>query len=377
MTVLIVTDAWHPQVNGVVRALEKTIEQLRASGTHVELVSPDQYRTIPCPTYPEIRLAMVRYATIAARLDALGDRVTHVHIATEGPLGQKVRRYCRRKGLAFTTSFHTRFPDYVAMRSWCPADWVWPLVARFHAAGARTMVATDRLGNELRTRGVKRLHRWPLGVDTDLFTPDRAPHPLLADLPRPIRLYVGRVAIEKNVEALLTLPQRGSTVIVGGGPDLDQLRARYPHALFLGPRFGEELASLYVGADVFVFPSRTDTFGLVMVEALACGTPVAAFPVQGPLDIVGAKGRGMHGSRRPVGALGDRLGAAIQHALKANRADCVAEARHYGWDRCTQAFRAGLVPLRGGTVEALAEHRTPIDFPAVPERLAARTAASF
>ncbi|WP_343346277.1 glycosyltransferase family 1 protein [Sphingomicrobium sp. XHP0239] len=349
MTILIVTDAWHPQVNGVVRALDMTARELRAAGHTVEILSPDGYRTIPCPTYPEIRLAMVRYRTIAKRLDTIRHRLTHVHIATEGPLGRKVRRYCRRHGMAFTTSFHTRLPDYVAMRSWLSADWIWPSVARFHSAAARTMVATERLGRELVERGIPRVERWPLGVDTSLFHPGHAPHPALAGLPRPLRLYVGRVAVEKNLEALLDLPQRGSTVVVGGGPDLEMLSRRYPQCHFLGPKHGEELASLYCGADVFVFPSRSDTFGLVMIEALACGTPVAAFPVRGPIDIVGPEGTGIHDGRRIIGSLDERLGAAIHHALRANAADCVAEARRYAWSACTRRFLAALVPVDGSS----------------------------
>ncbi|MCM8556419.1 glycosyltransferase family 4 protein [Sphingomicrobium sediminis] len=349
MTLLLVTDAWHPQVNGVVRALDLTMTHLHAKGMDVELIAPDQYRTIPCPTYPEIRLAMVRYRTIAKRIDALRDRLTHVHIATEGPLGQKVRKYCRRHGLAFTTSFHTRFPDYLALRSWIHADWIWPMMARFHNGGACTMVATERLGNELSGRGFAKTHRWPLGVDTALFTHYGPSHPAFEGMARPIRLYVGRVAIEKNLEALLELPQKGITVIVGGGPDFELLSKRYPNAVFLGPKHGEELASLYRGADFFVFPSRSETFGLVMIEALACGTPVAAFPVQGPIDIIGPQDKGIHRGRRPIGALDEHLGAAIHKALRVDAADCVAEASHYAWDACTDRFVAGLVTLDGET----------------------------
>lgn len=347
-TILLATDAWHPQVNGVVRALEATIRCLRERGQIVHVISPDQFRTIPCPSYPTIRLAVTRYKAFAKRLDPLLPEIDHVHIATEGPIAALTRRWCMQHGLAFTTSFHTRLADYIAMRTSIRVDWVWGFIARFHATAARTMTATRPLAEELNERGIERVHHWPLGVDTTCFKLEGPRHAELEDLPRPLRLYVGRVAIEKNLDALLALDQPGSTVIVGDGPDLAKLAARYPNAHFLGARHGEELAALYRSADVFVFPSRSETLGLVMLEALACGTPVAAYPVHGPLDVVGPHGRGVHGGQNRIGALHEDLGTAIERAQQADPQACVAEARRYDWQACTQRFVAGLVPARPG-----------------------------
>lgn len=344
--ILIATDAWYPQVNGVVRALDATRRELIERGWTVKVVSPDQYRTMPCPTYPEIRLALGAGWTVARRLDPILDRLTHVHIATEGPIGKAVRRWCLRRGISFTTSFHTRFPDYVALRTGLSADWFWPIMRRFHGAAARTLAVTPSLAEELVGRGIPNVHIWPLGVDTAMFCPGLAPDPTMAHLPCPIRLYVGRVAVEKNLEELLRLKGAGSTVIVGDGPDRATLEARFPEAHFLGARHGVELAACYAAADVFVFPSLTDTFGLVNIEALASGVPVAAFPVRGPVDILGLKECGIHGGIAPIGALDADLGRAVERALAADRAACVAEASHYDWGRCTDRFLEGLVQAR-------------------------------
>ena len=349
MTIVIVTDAWHPQVNGVVRSLSTTVEAIRARAIAVEVIAPDQFRTIPCPTYPEIRLAIGCAGKVARRLDALCPSA--VHIATEGPLGRAARRWCLRRKQPFTTSFHTRFPDYVSVRTGIPADWIWPIMRRFHGRAERTFVVTSALGDELEVRRIRPVHLWPLGVDLDLFQPGAAPHPAMADLPRPILLNVGRVAVEKNLDAFLACRADGTKVVVGDGPALDALRQRYTEVLFLGALHGIELASAYAAADLFVFPSRTDTFGLVNIEALAAGLPIAAFPVAGPIDILGRDNCGVHGGGRPIGALSDNLEQAIGAALQADGADCSAEASHYGWDACTDRFLAGLatIPARSAS----------------------------
>jgi glycosyltransferase involved in cell wall biosynthesis len=338
--IVLATDAWHPQANGVVRSLSTTAEHLRRRGHEVEVIDPSLFWTMPCPTYSEIRLALGCKRAVGRFLDE--EDLDAIHIATEGPIGWAARNWCAKRGRRFTTSFHTRFPDYVAVRSGIPAEWIWAVMRRFHGAAERTFVVTRTLGDELRARGIKHTHLWPLGVDLDQFNLDVPPHPALAGLPRPILLNVGRVAVEKNIEAFLNLDCPGTKVVVGGGPALDQLRARFPDVMFLGPKRGAELASTYTAADVFVFPSRTDTFGLVNIEALACGLPVAAFPVAGPIDILGSLGVGTHGGKRRIGALDDDLGRAIGKALSADRAAAGAEARNYSWDICTDRFIAGL-----------------------------------
>lgn len=340
MKLIIVTDAWRPQVNGVVRSLATTAEILRNLGHEVELIEPSRFRTIACPTYPEIRLAIRCAGKVRAMLDSA--KPDAVHVATEGPLGWAARGWCLKRGSAFTTSFHTRFPDYLAMRTGIPADWIWPLMRHFHAPAERTFAVTRTLAAELESRGIGPVHHWPLGVDVHQFNPAIVPHPALRNLPRPVMLNVGRVAVEKNIEAFLTCPVPGSKVVVGDGPALEALQARYPDACFMGAKHGAELASIYCAADVFVFPSRTDTFGLVNVEALACGLPVAAYPVRGPIDILGADGRGVHGGRRRIGGVDKYLAAAVQRALTADRVACASEAGHYSWDQCTERFLEGL-----------------------------------
>jgi len=338
--IALATDAWHPQVNGVVRALSTTVDHLRRRGHEVEVIEPSLFWTMPCPTYSEIRLALGCKTSVARYLDE--EDPDAVHIATEGPIGWAARGWCVKRGRPFTTSFHTRFPDYVSVRSGIPAEWIWAVMRRFHGAAERTMVVTRTLAEELQTRGIAHTHLWPLGVDLDQFHPAVPPHPALADLPRPILLNVGRVAVEKNIEAFLGLDVPGTKVVVGGGPALDQLKAQYPDVMFMGPKGGAELASTYAAADVFVFPSRTDTFGLVNIEALACGLPIAAFPVAGPIDILGALGVGTHGGKRRTGALDEDLGQAIAKALTADRDAAAVEARYYSWESCTDRFEAGL-----------------------------------
>jgi len=333
MKIAIVTDAWHPQVNGVVRTLDTVIAELRGRGHEVEVTSPDLFRSVPAPSYPEIRLALAGPRAVARRLERF--RPDSIHIATEGPLGWAARRYCLRQGLPFTTAYHTQFPDYIARRTRLPARWFWPFIRRFHAPAARTMVATRTIRDQLREQGVGPLHHWGRGVDVQTFHPDHAPPDLFFSLPRPIQLYVGRVAVEKNIEAFLANPHPGSKVVVGSGPALDRLRAQFPDAHFLGKRTGDALAACYAGADVFVFPSTTDTFGLVMIEALACGTPVAAYPVPGPLDVLQAES----------GVMAERLEHAIAGALQLDRDACHRIGRAFTWEASADQFLGGLAQI--------------------------------
>jgi glycosyltransferase involved in cell wall biosynthesis len=347
--IVLATDAWHPQVNGVVRSLAMTVDCLSRGGHEVEVIDPSRFRTIPCPTYPEIRLALGCGRAVGRLLDAI--RPDRIHVSTEGPIGWAVRNWCVRRDQHFTTAFHTRFPDYVSIRTGIPAEWIWKVMRRFHGAADRTFTATPTLAAELQVNGLLHTHHWPRGVDLEQFNPAVPLHPEMADLPRPILLNVGRVAVEKNIEAFLDLAVAGSKVVVGGGPALEALKAKYPEVRFLGPKHGAELASTYTSADVFVFPSRTDTFGLVNIEALACGLPVAAYPVAGPIDILAAHGRGIHGGTKRIGALDEDLARAVTRALTADRAAAAAEARHYSWDNCTDRFLEGLAcaserPLR-------------------------------
>ena len=340
MRIAIVTDAWLPQVNGVVRSLSSTVEVLRSRGREVMLITPDEFRSVPCPTYPEIRLALGCGKGVAERLEAFCPDA--VHLATEGPLGWAARRWCVDYGMPFTTSFHTRFPDYVALRTGFPASLFWKPICRFHAPAKRVMAATAALSAELAGREIGPIHRWPLGIDRRLFHRDVIPHPEVATLPGPVMLFVGRVAVEKNIGAFLEVDVAGTKVVVGDGPARAELQRRHPEVRFLGARHGEELASIYAAADVFVFPSRTDTLGLVNLEALACGTPVAAYPVRGPIDILGFDGCGLRGGGEAIGALDQNLGQAIQRALAADRYACAREASHYSWEACTDAFERGL-----------------------------------
>ena len=344
MRIALVTDAWEPQVNGVVRTLRTTVERLRARGHQVDAITPLDFATRPCPGYPEIRLALGCGARLAERLSRLEPEV--VHIATEGPLGWAARHWCMTRGMPFTTSFHTRCPEYLALRTHLPARWFWPILRRFHRPSSAVFAATDALAQELATFGLTNTRRWSRGVDTAAFSPDAPPLAVIAKLPRPIQLYVGRVAIEKNIEAFLDTDVPGSKVLIGDGPALKSLQQRYPSAHFLGAMHGSDLASAYATADVLVFPSRTDTFGLVIIEALASGTPVAAYPVRGPIDIIGTMGRGFGGCAGRIGALDENLSLAIQVALGASARACVEEGQRYDWERCTDQFLAGLQPGR-------------------------------
>ncbi len=286
MKIVVATDAWG-QTNGVVFAYQRIAEPVREFGAELCFVTPEGFPSAPLPTYPGIRLALASAREVGRRIERLGAK--HVHIATEGPIGWATRRYCVRSGLSFTTSYHTRFPEYVRARLPAPLSWSYAYLRRFHAPAERILAPTLSMKNELERRGFDRVVLWTRGVDHGLFRPRESSR---LDLPRPIFLNVGRVAVEKNLEAFLSLDLPGSKVVVGDGPALASLRRRYPQAHFLGEKFGLELAELFASADVFVFPSRTDTFGVVLIEALASGLPVAAYPVTGPLDVIGDSGAG-------------------------------------------------------------------------------------
>ncbi len=333
MRIAIATDAWSPQVNGVVRTLQAVRGELEGMGHDVGIIAPDQFVTLPCPSYPEIRLALTTRIGVGRRIAQFGAEA--IHIATEGPIGLAARRYCLDNGLAFTTAYHTQFPDYVAGRTGMPADWFWRYIRWFHAPSSAVLVSTPSIEAVLAARDVGPAQRWGRGVDLELFRPDRAAYPDLADLPRPIQLYVGRVATEKNIEAFLACDTPGSKVIVGDGPARAALARDYPEAHFFGVLHGEALAQAYAGADVFVFPSRTDTFGLVMVEALACGTPVAAYPVAGPIDVLDPRSS----------AMDEDLATAIMRALACNREVAARHGATFGWKRSAEQFLSALVPL--------------------------------
>jgi glycosyltransferase involved in cell wall biosynthesis len=330
--ILLASDAWAPQVNGVVRTLNRVREELEAQGHSFEVICPALFRTLPCPSYPEIPLAILPGRGMAQRIEAAAPDA--IHIATEGPIGLAVRNTCVKRGLPFTTSYHTRFPEYLSARVPVPVAWGYTFMRWFHRPSRGIMVATRSMKRELTARGFANLVDWTRGVDTALFRPDM---PRVLDLPRPIHLYVGRVAVEKNIRAFLDLPLPGSKVVVGDGPQRAELQAAFPEVYFAGAHHGERLAAHYASADVFVFPSRTDTFGLVMLEALASGLPVAAYPVPGPLDIVDGIG---------VGALSEDLGAAVASALALPREACRAHALNYSWTACAGMFVANLHPLR-------------------------------
>ena len=332
MKIALVTDAWLPQTNGVVRTLTVTAEKLAQLGHDVFPVTPLEFRTIPCPTYPEIRLSLFAAKRVRQRLDALDPDA--VHIATEGPLGLAARRWCLRRGRAFTTSYHTQFPEYVRARFPIPLGISYAFLRWFHGQAAHTLVATPSLRASLEARGFRNLAYWSRGVDTDLFRPRDEPCP---DLPRPIWLYFGRVSVEKGIEDFLALDLPGTKLVVGDGPAAGALQSRYPDAVFTGYRFGEELARHVACADVFVFPSRTDTFGLVLIEAMACGVPVAAYPVTGPIDVI---------ANGVTGVLSEDLRAAALAALKLDRGACREHALRYTWEAATHQFIATLTPVR-------------------------------
>ena len=335
LKILIVTDAWSPQVNGVVRTLDTLGCELKALGHRVQYVTPENQTTVPLPTYPEIRLALFPRQTVLAAIEEFAPDA--IHIATEGTIGLSARALCLERGLCFTTSFHTRFPEYVHARfPFIPESAVYGALRAFHSPAAATMVSTLSLKKELETHGFQNVVLWSRGVDVDLFRPrprlDWAHFGVSPDN-GPIFLYVGRLAVEKNVEAFLTLDLPGTKVVVGEGPQRAELQARFLTARFLGQRQGEELAALYASSDVFIFPSRTDTFGLVLLEALASGTPVAAYPVQGPLDVLG---------EASVAVLDEDLRSAALQALTVSREECRAFALARSWRASTEQFIANL-----------------------------------
>ena len=330
MKIAIVTDAWRPQTNGVVKTLSTTADGLRSLGHDVRVIEPNQFKTFPCPTYPEIRLAWLPYRRVSQLLDGFAPDA--VHIATEGTIGAAARKWCLRRRFPFTTSYHTQFPEYVRARVPIPLAVSYAHLRHFHSAAARTMVATPAMQRLLESRGFCNIVRWTRGVDVSLFKPrDKR----FLDLPRPIAMYVGRVAVEKNIEAFLQLDLPGTSVIVGDGPARAQLETKYPGVKFVGYKFGEELAKHVAAADVFVFPSRTDTFGLVMLEAMACGVPVAAYPVTGPIDVV---------TPGVTGALDEDLRAAVSAALKVDPHQCRAYALANTWETATRQFLSHLAP---------------------------------
>jgi glycosyltransferase involved in cell wall biosynthesis len=324
MRILIATDAWRPQINGVVHSLEQMSIAARAQGVEIEFLTPQGFHTIPMPTYPEVRLALASWGAVARRIEAA--QPDHIHIATEGPIGFAARHYCRTHGRVFTTSYHTRFPEYVAQRVPIPMRWTYAALRRFHAPATVVMVPTPTIRDELTRRGFARVKVWSRGVDHLTFRPRTTS---VLDFPRPIFLCVGRVAVEKNLGALLSLTLPGSTVIVGDGPARAALESKYPHAHFLGSRSGEALAQVYASADVFVFPSRTDTFGIVLIEALASGLPVAAYPVAGPLDVIGDSS---------AGVLSEDLGAACLAALQIPAAVAREHSLQFTWSESARQF---------------------------------------
>ena len=339
MRILLATDAWEPQVNGVVRTLTRVVAELRDMGDEVEVISPDQFATFPLPTYPEIKLAVGAYEKVQERFKSFEPEA--IHIATEGPIGLAARRICIEWKLPFTTSYHTRFPEYVSARLPVPLAAGYAYMKWFHRPSGRLMVATPTLRDELARHGFRNLSQWSRGVDTELFHPrhracGQDPY---AGLKRPVFLNVGRVAVEKNIEAFVRLPLRGTKVVVGDGPQREELTQQHPDVVFAGARFGEELARYFARADVFVFPSLTDTFGLVLLEAMASGTPVAAFSAAGPIDIIPGSGAGMLAPDQTSG-----LAEAATGCLALDRAAVRAFAEQFSWRACAEEFRRNLQP---------------------------------
>ncbi|MDF0489711.1 glycosyltransferase family 1 protein [Sphingomonas sp. H39-1-10] len=332
MRIAIATDAWSPQVNGVVRTLQSVRAELERQGHQVLVVSPDLFYSLPCPTYPEIRLALASTGGVGKMLADFNPHA--IHLATEGPVCLAARRWCLTQNFPFTTAYHTQFPDYVSARTGVNPEWVWRYIRWFHAPAQAILASTRSIEATLKDHDLTRVREWGRGVDLSLFSAT-APDAELRALPGPVMLYVGRVAIEKNIEAFLTASHPGTKVIVGDGPARAALEARFPDARFLGARFGAELAAAYAAADVFVFPSRTDTFGLVMIEAMACGTPVAAYPVTGPLDVL----------KPGVGVMDEDLDTAIAQALTLDRAACAAYGQSFTWEASARQFLKALAPV--------------------------------
>ncbi len=343
MNIVTITDAWRPQVNGVVNTIARTNEQLEKLGHTVHVISPQDFRTVPLPTYPEIRLALFPGRRVRETLYALSPDA--VHIATEGPLGLAARAWCLENRFPFTTAFHTQFPEYLWLRARIPLALSYRAMRWFHGPASTLMVATPTLHQRLTGWGFRNLGFWSRGVNSELFRPRIKSY---LDANRPIYLYMGRVAIEKNIEAFLKLDLPGTKYVVGSGPDLETLRRKYPAVRFTGYKSDEELAKHIAAADVFVFPSRTDTFGMVLIEALACGIPVAAYPVQGPMDVI---------ENGVTGCLSDDLRAAALEAFKLDPGRCRAAALKYTWEACTRQFLGHLETARRDSPETFGASR--------------------
>jgi glycosyltransferase involved in cell wall biosynthesis len=335
MRIQIFTDAWTPQINGVVRTLKTTTQVLQQQGHTVDVVAHDRFMSYPCPTYKEIQLTINPGWRMSRIIEDFSPQA--IHIATEGPIGWAARRYCQQNEIPFSTSFHTRFPEYIKSRIGLPRRWIYQVLRRFHKPAVHTMVSTPTMIKNLSDRGFSHLRLWSRGVDTNLFHPQKAPsQKLILKNGRPVLLYVGRVAVEKNLQAFFDLKTEGVKVVVGDGPQLEMFKKRYPAVLFAGAKSGDELAAYYASADVFVFPSLTDTFGLVMLEALASGVPVAAYPVEGPIDVI---------RDERVGALDLNLETAVQKALKLRRTDCRTYAESFSWAKAAGQFFNNLAPI--------------------------------
>ena len=332
MRILLATDAWSPQINGVVITLRNTIRGVETAGHAVEVIGPDRFPSIPCPSYPEIRLALRPFPELKRLAKQFAPDA--VHIATEGPVGAAARKFCLGEGLAFTTAYHTRFPEYVHARVRLPLRFAYEWLRWFHAPARAVMVATPAVHADLESWGFRNLVMWTRGVDSELFRPGAR---LANGWKLPVFMYVGRVAVEKNIEAFLALDLPGTKVVVGDGPQRASLAKRFPTVVFTGAKVGEELAAHFRSADVFVFPSRTDTFGLVLLEAMASGTPAAAFPVAGPIDVV-AHGRS--------GFLSEDLRAAALAALELSRDAVRRHALGFSWEHATAQFLRHLHPNR-------------------------------
>ncbi|HUZ14267.1 MAG TPA: glycosyltransferase family 1 protein [Caulobacteraceae bacterium] len=338
MRILLASDAWEPQVNGVVRTLTRVVAELRELGDVVEVISPDQFSTFPLPTYPEIKLAVGAYDKVQERFKSFEPEA--IHIATEGPIGLAARRFCLEWKLPFTTSYHTRFPEYVSARLPLPLAAGYAYMKWFHKPSGRLMVATATLRDELARHGFRNLSQWSRAVDTEAFNPRWRGRPgVFEGLARPVWLNVGRVAVEKNIQAFVSLDLPGAKVVVGDGPQRGELQARHPEVIFAGPKFGDELAAYFASADVFVFPSLTDTFGLVLLEAMASGTPVAAFSAPGPIDLIPGSGAGVLAPDQANG-----LKEAALACLDLDRGAVRAFAEQFSWRACAEEFRRNLQP---------------------------------
>ena len=335
-TILIVTDAYYPQVNGVVRTLVKIAQILQKKNYSVKFLEPSTFPTFPMPTYKEIRLSIALPGVVRNKIEEIDPDA--IHIATEGPLGAMARRYCIKKNIAFSTSFHTQYPEYLRARAPVPLKWSYAYFRRFHSAAKYCLVSSRTVAKRLQEKGFRNIVDWSLGVDSKIFSPSfRDENSAEFNFPRPIFLYVGRVAIEKNIEDFLKLDLQGTKMVVGSGPQLEQLKKQYQNCVFVGPKKGAELSRYYASADCFVFPSKTDTFGLVLLEAMASGLPVAAYPVQGPLDVIADSGAGI---------LDENLQIAAKRAVKIAREKCVQHAKKFSWERSAQIFLDNLPFIR-------------------------------